>query len=315
MYMDLHCDTVTECYEKKESLLKNELQLDLTRRVQAGGGLQCFAIYLNAGKLREDGTDIWEKTMDYMDYFDTQMRIHHPIVRQVRNKEEIDRCIKEGKLSALLTVEEGSCCKGRIENLRVLYNRGVRMMTLTWNETNMLGCSCMDSRDKGLTPLGIEFVEKMSELGILVDVSHLSDRGIDTIEEIVKGPYVASHSNCRAICNHPRNLTDDRIAAIGNHGGVIGLNLYDAFLGKDFLKLEDKECFQIIGAHVRHMIAKGGQEVIAFGSDFDGIPDNPLIPQVMGVPVLRDALHKQGISESVLDKMFFGNSYRVMAAL
>ena len=160
----------------------------------------------------------------------------------------------------------------------------------------------------GLTRRGIEIAEKMEEQGIIVDVSHLSDAGFWDVATITKKPFVASHSNARSICPHKRNLSDAQIRTIGERGGVIGLNYADDFLEENPANLTWDSFIR----HIKHMIHVGGEEVLALGSDFDGIPTNPLVPHAGTIPNLFEAMAKSGISSSVIDKMAGLNALRVM---
>ena len=225
-------------------------------------------------------------------------------------------------ISVLLTIEEGGVLEGSLERLKEFYARGVRLITLTWNFPNEIGFPSareevqlpevsnwkVKGEYPGLTKRGIEIVEKMEEQGIIVDVSHLSDAGFWDVAAIMKKPFVASHSNARSICPHKRNLSDAQIRTIGERGGVIGLNYADDFLEKDSANLTWDSFIR----HIKHMINVGGEEVLALGSDFDGIPTNPLVPHAGAVPRLFEEMAKNGISHSVIDKMQGENALRVM---
>ena len=270
-----------------------------------------------------------------------------------------------GKLSALLTVEEGAVCGGSLERLRELYDMGVRMLTLTWNYRNELGwpatrrclgqsrgnvdgrlteksvqekipgtgrSSCAgenpttaietekgetgirgsDGRDAacGLTETGRDFVTEMERLGMIPDVSHLSDAGFDDVWECTKKPFVASHSNARAVCPSLRNLTDDRVRRLAERGGCMGLNYYDKFLVDGGSK-DPEVLWEALIRQARHITDVGGTEILGLGSDFDGIPTNPALPGAEAMPVLWDRLKTAGFTENQLDGIFWGNVMRV----
>ena len=311
MFADLHCDTVTRAFDEGCELRENLLHIDLKRRQNAGGGIQNFALFLNAKKLHEKGEDIFKKARLYLEFYKQQIKENEDIVMPAGSFREIKRCLSKGKLAAVLTLEEGAVCKGEIENLRFFYQNGVRMMTLTWNYSNELAAACGEKEDYGLTYLGVQFVGEMEKLGMIVDVSHLSDKGIYMMGKIAKKPFVASHSNARMVCPHRRNLTDEMIHIIADKGGVIGLNFYEEFLCPGFRNLSLKEQRVSLAQHVKHIQNVGGEEVLAIGSDFDGIDTNPLLPEVSVIPDTREMLHGEGISWRVLDKMYFGNVMRV----
>ncbi len=217
----------------------------------------------------------------------------------------------EGKLSAIVTIEEGGILNGKMERLQVLYERGVRLMTLMWNYENCLGHP--NSREsqimqKGLKPFGIETIEQMGKLGMIVDVSHASDGSFWDVMKYAKGPVVASHSNCRSLCDHPRNLSDEMIRALADKGGVSGLNLYGVFLGTTNESRIDE-----MTAHILHMINVGGSEFPAIGTDFDGFRgmDRMEIPMLSDMDKLWSNLKKNGLSEGQLEKIWSGNVLRV----
>ena len=211
-----------------------------------------------------------------------------------------------------MTIEEGGVLNGRMERLTSLYQEGVRLMTLMWNYENCLGHpNSWDSgmMEKGLTPFGIETVTRMGELGMIADVSHASDGTFWDILKYAKGPVVASHSNCRNLCNHPRNLTDEMIRALAEQGGVAGLNFFGPFLGTTKeSKIEE------MTAHILHMIQVGGSEFPAIGTDFDGIDglERLDIPNASAMELLWEALKKKGLSQGQLDKIWGENVERVL---
>jgi microsomal dipeptidase-like Zn-dependent dipeptidase len=194
---------------------------------------------------------------------------------------------KDGLMSAVLTVEEGGAIQGNIDRLQTLCDEGVRMMTLTWNFENELAYpNEADPRadqdfsyyfrfqprtDNGLKAKGFEAVREMERLGILPDVSHLSDAGFYDLAKTIKGPFVASHSNARALAGCNRNMTDDMIKITGNHGGVIGLNFCPAFLEAAAVEADCHSTVELLAKHAKHMINVGGREVVGLGTDFDGL--------------------------------------------
>lgn len=323
--IDMHCDTISELLHKKRngqdiSLRTNDMHLDLERMQGSGYLLQNFALYVNLKGCQEP----WEEVCAMYQLYREEMSENADLILPVLRYEDIAANEAAGKMSAMLTVEEGAVCKGEIDKLCSLYDIGVRMLTLTWNYPNELGYPNLDrarrgsadyyftpNLEEGLTPNGREFVSEMERLGMIVDVSHLSDAGFYDVLECTKKPFVASHSNARAVCGHVRNLTDDMIRRLAERGGCMGLNYY-----ADFLRtvptgeynpgsLEDMVC------HVRRIVRVGGVEVLGLGSDFDGIDTNEALPGVQSMGRLWDALCDAGFHESELDKIFCGNVLRV----
>lgn len=319
--IDMHCDTISELWElgrskKPQGLASNSLHMDIQKMKTAGYMLQNFAMYID---LKKD-LDPFSYVCSLMDIFYEEMEKNKNDIRAVKTYEEIMENERSGKMSALLTIEEGGCCKGQIKNLEALYERGARMMTLTWNYPNELanpnivqrktdtnGFPLFDSTN-GLTKTGFAFAERMEELGMIIDVSHLSDAGFWEIAGCTKKPFVASHSNARTLCGHARNLTDEMIRTIAERGGVTGLNYYGCFLNG---KNDSTSTAARIAEHARYIANIGGMECLGLGSDFDGIEGNLEIADCSQMYKLFDALESAGFSQDAIDKIAYQNVLRV----
>ena len=337
--IDMHCDTISELADRGGELRENNGQLDLKRMRESGYLLQNFALFVDIGKCapwadwgqmpangrERSGAELgaptpWERVCTLYEVYRRELEKNKDRIAPVLCYEDILKNEACGKLSALLTVEEGAVCGGSPERLRELYDMGVRMLTLTWNYRNELGwpATCRSlgqSRGDGdaahgLTETGRSFVTEMERLGMIPDVSHLSDAGFDDVWECTKKPFVASHSNARAVCPSLRNLTDDRIRRLAERGGCMGLNYYDRFL-VDGGSEDPEVLWEAVVRQARHITAVGGMEVLGLGSDFDGIPVNPAIPGVEALPLLWDRLKTAGFTESQLDGIFRENVLRV----
>ena len=199
-----------------------------------------------------------------------------------------------------------------MEDLDALFKKGVRLITLTWNFPNSLGYPNKDwiHAEKGLTPLGKEVVTVMEQKGILVDVSHLSDGGFRDVAWLLKGPFLASHSCCRTLFRHPRNLTDEMIRTIADHGGVVGINFAASFLGTG-----QKGTIEGIVRHMKHLKKCGGIETCALGSDFDGIFCPLEIENYSGMPRLFQALEKEGFTTEECEKIAYKNVMHLMTSM
>lgn len=309
--IDMHCDTISELLNQKRkgqqvSLRRNDLHLDLERMQKSGYLLQNFALFVNMKKC----VDPWKEVCELYHMYQEQLQENEDIIAPVLTYSDIKKNVEHGKMSAMLTVEEGGVCNGEIEKLRCLYEMGVRMLTLTWNHPNELGYPHMDIQ-KGLTETGREFVAEMERLGMIVDVSHLSDAGFWDVAESTTKPFVASHSNARSICEHGRNLSDDMIRLLADRGGCMGLNFYANFLKALPAGEKNSGAMEDVVRHALHIVNVGGVEVLGLGSDFDGIDTNEALPGVQSMGRLWDALHKAGFKETELDKIFYGNVLRV----
>lgn len=234
----------------------------------------------------------------------------------------------------MLTLEEGAVLRGSLSHLRNFYRLGVRMIALTWNYPNEIGAPnfCFSSTGQplftsrsqtGLTDCGIHMIQEMERLGMLIDVSHLSDGGFWDVIRYTQKPFVASHSNAASVCNICRNLTDDMIRALGKRGGVMGLNFCTDFLCEPTEEnrtsmggILSSDCIPVsqisdMVRHIRHISNVGGIEVCALGSDFDGIENLLEFGDASGICMLADALKKDGFSSSDIDKIFHENVLRV----
>ncbi len=294
-YIDLHSDALT----KREGVF--QVTKDLLR---AGGCfLQCFAAFIEEEDRR------FERALALCRRFDAMCEKEG--LRPVRRFSDI----KEGSINALLTVEEGGAAEGSIEKLERLFSCGVRMMTLTWNSPNEIGFPHTSPSDMGgLTSFGRACVERMCALKMLPDVSHGNCRLLFDTAKICRAkgfPLVASHSNARAVYFHTRNLTDEGIRTIANCGGVVGLNFYQNFLSAD--GSEGGQRAALI-AHAGHILRVGGEDVLALGSDFDGAPPNPYLPNAAHVPKLLFDLEKT-FGGRIAEKIAYRNALRVFESL
>lgn len=322
--VDMHCDTISRLLKlrdegKEEALRENAGHLDLLRMKQGEYLLQNFALFVKLGR---DG-DPWERVCRLYGLYREEMEKNSDLIAPVLRFSDIERNRAEGKLSAMLTVEEGAVCGGDMKRLKKLYDMGVRMLTLTWNFPNELGSPNLDGelgksayfhtaneRD-GLTEKGREFVAEMERLGMIPDVSHLSDAGFYDVLETTKKPFVASHSDARAVCPALRNLTDDMIRKLAERGGVMGLNYCADFLEEVPLGQRNPGTVAAVVRHAKHIADVGGMEVLGLGSDFDGIDTHEELPGAQSMGKLWNALQKAGFTEGQLDKIFYGNVLRV----
>lgn len=352
--IDMHCDTIYKllCLQeqgKPESLRRNGGQLDLLRMRDSRYLLQNFAMFV---ELDRDG-DPWERVCRLYQHYQMELERNQDILAPVLCYEDIAANEAAGKLSAMLTVEEGGVCKGETGKLRKLYEMGVRMMTLTWNFPNEIGFPNFDlvlgkkaSERKevwekcepdtqeyvrkrqeaqeafevfnhtcnsvgGLTEKGKELVAEMERLGMIPDVSHLSDAGFYDVLEVTEKPFVASHSNARSVCPCVRNMTDDMIRKLAERGGVMGLNYCADFLEEKPVGVVNQGTVAAVARHAQHIANVGGMEVLGLGSDFDGIEAYEEIPGAQGMEALWEGLRRAGFTESQLDMIFYQNVLRL----
>lgn len=301
-FIDLHCDTLDKLITNGGSLRRNNFHVDLDRLRGAGCAAQLFAIFINTSLY----ADPYARCLDMVSLFHSEL---------TNNADNTVNCV--------LTVEDSGIFGGDIAKLRELHALGVRLVTLTWNHKNAVGSpnTTLEHSREGLTPRGFELLVEMERLGILADVSHLSDAGFWDVARRAARPFVASHSNARAVTSYHRNLTDDQLRALANAGGVAGLNFCAAFVrprgGDPYAPFaaESGHCTtDDLALHAAHMIRVAGEDTPALGSDFDGIDDIPEgLDGVEKLPLVADALTRAGLTERQLDKIFYSNAARVLA--
>lgn len=311
--IDLHCDTFWQIdMQPEKHLYENDLCVDVKKLRAAGSMAQFFAcfIYTNPGESNRYAGR-YARALGMIARAKEEFAQNQGTIGLVRTYEELMRRKEAGKIAAFLTIEEGGILEGCMDRLEALYAQGIRLMTLLWNHENCMGYP--NSREKsvmakGLKAFGFEVAERMQELGMLIDVSHLSDGGFWDVARHSRKPFVASHSNARALCDHPRNLSDDMIRAIADVGGVAGVNFYPYFVKKSGVATAGD-----IADHVWHMIQVGGEDVVAVGTDFDGYDEGELDVEHIGeMGKFYGALEKRGLTQRQIDKICHGNALRVI---
>lgn len=322
-YIDMHCDTLAEALARRQETAErlDGTMVDVERLKKGGASAQFFAMFLPQ---REQPDWFGLKEMpEHSELMEMMYRIYQntlnacsDILSPAYNGKDFETNRKNGKISAFLTIENGFLADGKLENIRRFYDMGVRLVTLTWNDPNCFGyCHSTEPGEmaRGLTSFGKEAVSYMQELGILVDVSHLSDGGFWDVAELAQRsgtPFVASHSNCRALAPATRNLTDEMIRALADCGGVAGLNFEPTFLNAD--ENDRRSRVERMCEHVCHLIDKGGTECAGIGTDFDGIGGEFEIVDCTQMSLLFDALHRKGLSWDVIEKLAYQNVARVI---
>ena len=306
-WIDMHCDTLSKLLPA-ETLEENSLCVDRKRMEQTKMLAEFFAcfVYVPDGKWEE----AYQKVMEMVARMECETKENKKL-KLIKTAKDLEYAEREELNLALLTVEEGGVLNGNRNRLEELYQRGVRLITLTWNYENCIGYP--NSRNaqemqKGLKSFGKQMVEEMNEIGMLVDVSHLSDGGFWDCIRLSKKPIIASHSNARALCAHPRNLSDEMLCALGECGGVVGLNFYPQFLQSD----RSAEVLDI-AKHGMHILQKAGEDSVALGTDFDGFEAGQnWLRGIEEIECVWDALKKAGMTERQLDKLSYQNVKRVL---
>lgn len=304
---DGHCDTLTTLAEG-DRLYDADRNFNISQAEAYDYFTQVVDIWVDVAR-----DDVDAKVSAYINRFNAEL-VQNPAVRLIRSKQDLLN-FKKG-VNFLLGIEGGEAVGRDIGNVEALYRQGVRLITLTWNTPFAISDTCVRTAENlngetdyagGLTHFGRDVVREMNRLGMMVDVSHLSDRGFYDVAETADKPFIASHSNARALCAHPRNLTDEMFRVLISKGGVAGINFYHRFLREDGepAKMED------ILRHIEHFMALGGQKNVGIGTDFDGIE---ILPEgftgTRDLGKLCEALLRLNYPEALVRDLMAGNMER-----
>lgn len=303
--IDLHCDTLTrDQYAEKPSengsLDNPGYHLSLSKMPAGTRWIQCFAIFVPDQLRGQDAIDFFDR---YAASFDAQMARNSHRVLPCRSFADMEAALEAGKFGAMLTVEGGAALAGRLERVEAIRDAGVRMLTLTWNGPNEIASG--HDTEGGLTDFGREAVAELERCGVLVDVSHLNDRGFEDLLGVAKKPFVASHSNARSVCGHRRNLPDPFIREMAARNGLIGLNY-----ARDFLSDSGRGSLDDLYRHVCRFLELGAGHCLALGSDYDGTDIHPDLDAAEKALCIRDYLVGRGIPAETADGIVFENAWR-----
>ena len=309
--IDFHCDTASEMLDGR-SLYQNDGMLNIQKLKEGGVFCQFFAMYIRMSD-HNSPSEGYDHLKKIYSNFMKELSLNSQHIALAKTAAEITAIRGEGKIAAVLTLEEGAVLDSKIERIDELYEMGVRLVTISWNNENCIGSPHSPEpglMNRGLKPFGMEAVRRMQELGIIIDVSHLSDGGFWDVVKLSKKPFVASHSNARYLCGHTRNLTDEMLRALAGAGGVTGINFFHKFLGSD----ETGSIGQMV-AHIKHIRKVAGIDALALGSDFDGFKGPCELSDCSQFPLLTDALAKAGFSGEEIEKICWKNAMRVIRQL
>ena len=306
---DLHCDTALELLGRHDRperrLRKNDCHIDLERAGKLGGYCQCFACFTTPAMMewmKVSPVTVFEKEIAILQ---KNLWENRDVIAQAFTAVDVEKNLRNGIMSAIFTIEGPAGFGFDPALLENLYQIGFRITSLGWNEKNPLAGSNVTGG--GLTDAGREYVKEAQRLGMIVDVSHISDEAFWDIMDITQAPIVATHSNSRAVCDHSRNLTDEMFLEICKTGGVVGFNQYDAFVGEN-------ADFNKVGDHFLHFMELDPEgKHIALGGDLDGCDTLPKgFSGVESYPNLADHLLTRGISEENLYDIYWNNALGVM---
>ena len=343
--IDLHCDTPDRLAANSFDLGENYPygQVDIPK-MRKGGVTGVFFVAYNSGA-RGATPEKYDDALKIVDLVKTQVARHPNDLVFATSADDIVAAKRAGKIAILMGVEGGHMIDSRLDHLRHLYELGGRYMTLTHGVHLPWAGSSGDKpeEDPGLTEFGREVVEEMNRLGMMIDVSHISDKTFEGVMEAATAPMIASHSSCRALSDHPRNMTDDMIKAVADRGGVVHINFYNAFLDPDYrsrsaafedlserdesetvearwarrmrkLETVGRTPFSVLLDHFEHAVKVGGVDHVGLGSDFDGVTEElPTdMEDISKIANLIPGLRERGFNDNAISKILGGNALRVM---
>jgi len=317
---DAHCDTISKILDENKELFDNDCHLSIKKMQKGDISLQFFAAWIEPKYIDKKNFEkqfkefpqytsripsefgAYKRAKSILDKFYTEYEKNREYLQLVTTVDDLNSIDKTKKIGALLTIEGGETIEGNLDHLEQFFELGVRGMTLTWNNENEIafGSGCENS--KGLKPFGKQVVKKMNKLGMFIDVSHINEKGFWDVIELTDTPIIATHSNSFKICNHVRNLTDEQIRALIKTNGFIGINFYPDFLCSGLAGSSD------ILKHIEHMLSLGGENIIGFGADFDGIDKQPQgFTDCSIFSYIVDHMFKLGYSEELIQRITHKN--------
>ncbi|MDO4793188.1 MAG: dipeptidase [Filifactor alocis] len=307
--IDMHCDSLLGRIGDKEfSLRENGGHLSLEKMKKAGGLAQFFAIFISREDMKtEDPYDFFEELYHF---YLQELDKNKDLILPAFCKQDILDNQEKGRMSSILTIEDGFVIKDSINRIDNLFDKGVRLITLTWDFENDIGYPCTldeEENKRGLKSFGFEVVQRMNEKGMIIDVSHLSEGGFYDVAKYSSKPFVASHSCAKALCLHRRNLTDHQLRTIGESGSLVGVNYYSAFLQDEGSYSSNKRIVE----HIEHMAKHAGIEAVGLGSDFDGISGELEMKDYSGYPALIEEMRKTFTDDEV-EKICYLNALRLI---
>jgi membrane dipeptidase len=318
--IDTHCDTLKcllpEFTNPRDSMWQDRSRVGLGVRSSLGhvdiprlleGGVTCQVFAVSSERSRTPSHPL-RTALEMIDRFYKECSSNNATLIPVTGYEEIIEAKKTGKVAAMLSIEGADVIEGKVELLRVFHRLGVRMVGLVHSLRNQLADGVSDRRTGGaLSQLGVEAVEEMNRLGMIIDVSHLNDEGFWDVLDLSESPVIASHSNSRAICDHPRNMTDEMIEALAESGGVMGMNFAPSFVSDNVATIKG------VIDHIDHIVELVGAEHVGLGSDFDGIPSTPAgLENVTKMPLLTCQLLERGYGTQDVKRILGENHLRVI---
>lgn len=303
IYIDGHCDTLTCAYDEKNNINDEKYCFNMKSANYISKNKEIPVIQFMATFVNPKFSDGFTRAVNIIDWYKKNKGNEFII----KSKEDLERIKKERKVGVLLTIENGKAIEDKLDNIDILYQKGVRIMSVNWNEDNLLGTGALTNKKTGLTEFGKEYIKKLEEKNIIIDISHSSERTFwDVIHNTTK-PVIATHSCCYDICNHPRNLKDNQIKEIAKRKGIIGICFCSTFL-----KENGKADVTDIVKHIKYIIKLVGDDYIGLGTDFDGVDEEDRLLDIKNlkqVRILEENLKRENFNRKIIDKIMGENWY------
>lgn len=319
MIFDAHCDIWTHVARKRlegEQDIIRKYHLNKFKESDINGGI--FVVWVDPPYDKNPKN----RTKQILDKIQEEIKDSNDIVQIINNSEDFDKAKEHNKIAILIGMEGLQAIDDNIDDIEKLYSFGVRHASLTWNEENKLATGAKGNIERGLTEDGAKLVRKMEKLGMVLDVSHANEKTFWDICKVATKPFIASHSNCRSLCDVPRNLTDDQLREIASRNGVVGINSYEEFVSSNL----EKRTIEGLVDHIDHMVEVMGINHIGLGFDFAEYMNSETLKHyastyTYGVRGLEDttkakniinALETRGYSKEDIEKICYKNFYRVI---
>ncbi|MCL5676552.1 MAG: dipeptidase [Firmicutes bacterium] len=305
---DTHADSIMAVVGGERRLIErsDKGHIDFPRLAEGGIDLQVLACFIEAEYKPERAL---AQALRMIDAIHREVEASGGQVVLALSAGDAERAAEQGKQAVMISLEGGEPIGLDLAVLRSLYRLGVRLVGLTWNQRNAIADGVGELRSRGgLTTFGVELVKEMNRLGMLVDVSHLSEAGFWDVLEVSSQPVIASHSNARALCDHPRNLTDEQIKALAKNGGVIGMNFFRGFVDRQ----AERATLERVLDHIDHIANLVGPIHVGLGADFDGADPVVGLEDVTRVPAITAGLLQRGYKDEDVLAILGGNHLRLM---